>query len=243
MLAVARLKVEGTVTGQVRFRCFDLANAPERGFAGLFANEAEESNEPYDGVLSNFGALNCLPDRTALAASLAWSTRPGGRVLLVLMGPWCLWEIVWFGLRGQRRNAFRRWSREARARIGPEASLRVWYPSPLRLHREFAPWFRHVKTVGIGNTLPPPLLDRWGAHPRLGPWVDRWARLDELLGGIFPWNSSGDHYLAVFERRREPVARPAAHRRSIKTPYLRSPRESVPCEGDRRRSGRRENHR
>ncbi len=151
----------------------------------------------FDGALSNFGALNCLADRRPVAEFLARLVRPAGRVVLVLMGPLCPWELLWHLGRGQVCTAFRRQRSGAEARVGP-ARVRVWYPSPLRLRREFAPHFRPAWSAGIGVVLPPSYL---------GHLVKRWPRLfsalavlDRRLGALFPWTWLNDHYLIVFER-------------------------------------------
>ncbi len=152
----------------------------------------------YDGAFSNFGALNCLPDRRPLAQALASVVRPGGRVVLVVMGPLCPWELAWHLLHGQVGTALRRLRPGMQAHIGNGATVRVWYPSPRRLHLEFAPFFRHLETVGIGTLLPPPYL---------GHLAERWPRAFEALALVdrrfermFPWTWLNDHYLAVFER-------------------------------------------
>jgi hypothetical protein len=153
----------------------------------------------YDGAFSNFGALNCLPDRRPVAEALADWVRPGGRVVLVVMGPLCPWEVAWHLLHGEARTAFRRLQPGVEAHVGMGATVRVWYPSPRRLRTEFAPYFRHLETVGIGALLPPPYLDhlveRW---PRM---FETLALLDRRLERMFPWTWLNDHYLAVFERR------------------------------------------
>jgi len=86
--------------------------------ARLELTAIETSFEPFDGAFSNFGALNCLAERRSLAEALAGWVRPGGRVVLVLMGPVCAWEIVWHLGHGQPRKAFRRLRIGAAAHVG-----------------------------------------------------------------------------------------------------------------------------
>ncbi len=105
---------------------------------------------PYDAVLANFGALNCVEDRGALAAWLAPRVRPGGGVLLAVMGRWCLWEIGWHLLHAQPRRAFRRL--KGRARFG---DLWIAYPTPRQLTAEFAPAFQRNRLEALGLFLPP----------------------------------------------------------------------------------------
>ena len=159
--------------------------------------------QKYDGAFSNFGALNSLPDRRPLAEALARWIRPGGRLVLVVMGPWCLWEWGWYLAQGRLRTASRRFRSGGLARVGEGATMRVWYPSPRRLRKEFGPYFRPVQTIGIGVLLPPTfgrdLVDR-----RPG-FFERLAALDRRAGRVFPGTWLNDHYLTIFERTEQKV--------------------------------------
>lgn len=154
---------------------------------------------PFDGAFSNFGALNCLGDRRPLAESLAGLVRPGGHVVLVVIGPFCLWEIGWHLVHGRPRSAFRRLRGGAPAHVGGGARVPVWYPSPRRLREEFAPWFRHRETAALGVLLPPSYLAEL-VERRPHPF-ERVARLERLVAGRFPAPWLADHYVGVFERR------------------------------------------
>lgn len=153
----------------------------------------------FDGAYSNFGPINCVGDRPALAAALASRVRSGGRVLLVVMGPLCPWEVVAYLPRLRVRSAFRRFRQGGRAVLAEGSAVRIWYPSPRRLRRDFHPWFRHLDTAGIGVLLPPTdfrhLVDRW---PRLFAAL---ASVEQRVGGRFPATWLNDHYLMVLERR------------------------------------------
>lgn len=41
------------------------------------------------------------------------------------------------------------------ARLGAGGRVRVWYTTPRTLRREASPWFRVMRTGGIGVALPP----------------------------------------------------------------------------------------
>jgi SAM-dependent methyltransferase len=157
------------------------------------------SFSPFDGAFSNFGALNCLRDRRALAEALSRWVRPGGRVVLVVMGPVCAWEIGWYLAHGRPGKAFRRLRTGIRGHIGAGAMVRVWYPSPGRLRAELEPWFRHRETVAVNVLLPPSYLA--DLMERQSAAFDRLARLERRIAGRFPSPSLADHYLSEFERR------------------------------------------
>jgi SAM-dependent methyltransferase len=127
---------------------------------------------PFDGALSDFGAIDCVPDRVPLLRALASVVRSGGRVVLVGMSPVCPWEMAWHLAHGEAPAAARRFRAGARAGVGDGASIRVWYPSAARVAREAAPWFREVARGGIGVALPPSGLS---VAMERRPWLLRLA--------------------------------------------------------------------
>jgi len=155
--------------------------------------------EFFDGAFSNFGALNCQPSWQQLGGALHRWVRPGGKVLLVVMGPLCPWEIAAFLLRLQPGKAARRWRAGQAAHVGDGHTLPVWYPTPRRLRREFsAGGLRLLSCAGLGVLLPPSflagLVER---HLSTFERLDRWER---RLAGYFPFPWLGDHYMMILER-------------------------------------------
>ncbi len=189
MLELTRRKAAAAGVDQlVSTRRLDLGNFAEAGDLG----------PPFDGVLSNFGALNCLPDRRPVAHALAGLVRSRGIVVLVVMAPICPWELAWHLVHGEPGAAVRRLRKGAPARVAGRP-VRVWYPSPGRLRREFEPDFRPLGVTGIGCFLPPPYLEhledtRPGLIRRLATLEARWNR-------VFPFTWFADHCMMVLERR------------------------------------------
>ena len=198
MLAVAGAKArEAGVADQITFARLDLRTAAA-GFPTVALRGSADSLGRFDGALSDFGPLNCLPDRRPLAEALAGAIRPGGTLVTVVMGPLCPWEIAWYLAHGHPRTALRRFRAGRPARVGSGA-VPVWYPSPRRLRREFAPAFDHRETVGVGLLLPPSDLGRLVARR---PQLFRSLRaLETRLAGTWAGVWLSDHYLSVFVRR------------------------------------------
>ena len=77
--------------------------------------DALDHAEGFDAVVSNFGALNCVPSLDALGVIGRRHLRPGGAMILGLIGRTCLWETVYFTARGdaldRRRDGASRTSR------------------------------------------------------------------------------------------------------------------------------------
>ncbi len=145
---------------RIETRLFDL-NAPH------------EMEGPYDLVLSNFGALNCVVDLSPLAVQLRRLVAPGGLVAAVVMGRFCAFETLWYGARG-KATAWRRWSGRSSAAIGGKRiPIRYWQPGDLA--RALGPSFRIEAVHPVGSFLPPsdlfPMLKR---RPRLFATLARW---------------------------------------------------------------------
>jgi ubiquinone/menaquinone biosynthesis C-methylase UbiE len=153
---------------------------------------------PFDGALANFGVVNCIADRIALAGRLAALLRPRGRAVIVAMGRACLWEIAWRLAHGEVRGAFRRFDSPATARLPGGGALSVWYPPPARLAADFAPRFDAVETIALGSFLPPTDLAPLVEHrPRAFAAL---AALDRRFSRARLAIHLADHYVSVFER-------------------------------------------
>jgi SAM-dependent methyltransferase len=150
----------------------------------------------FDGAFSNFAALNCVADLSAVARGLGALVRPGGRVLLVLFGACTPGEWVTELARGNTRNVFRRTARgDVHARLGGR-SFTVRYHRRREMIDSFAPAFRFVRMRGIGVFVPPSAAEPWiSAHPRLLGALERLDRVTSRPLAMF-----GDHVLYEFER-------------------------------------------
>ena len=154
----------------------------------------------YDLVFSNFGGLNCLsPEelKTFLAKSSSL-VRPGGWLVLVIMGRFCWWETLYFSLKGQFATAWRRISRTPSiARLEDNSSIPTWYYSPSDILRNLEPYTRPVIRP-IGFFTPPSYLEPFfQKRPRLLGMLDR---LESVVNG-WSWAAWGsDHYYLAVKR-------------------------------------------
>ncbi len=144
-----------------------------------------------DGVLSNFGALNCIESLAPVAKSLAPMVRSGGHLALCMMGPLCLWEIAFYLLRGEPRKAFRRLHKHSRSSL----ATHVFYPSGADLIKAFRRDFRLLNVYGIGIAVPPSYVKTVTQRA-----IERLSSLDRYLSDKPALRSLADHRLYVFER-------------------------------------------
>lgn len=170
----------------------------------------------FDGALADFGVLNCLEDLRAPARNLARLIRPGGSLVLVPMGRFCLWELLWYLARLDFPRAFRRLRRRATA---TSLGFPVSYRSVTEIARCFQPWFQLRQWRGAGILTPP-------SYVRLPDrLVESLARIDARFGPMPLVRAMGDHRLLLFERTEIP-----APRLRLLCPACRSPVEQAqPC--------------
>ncbi len=139
---------------------------------------------PFDGALSNFGALNCLASLDGFGRALATLVRPGAHAVLVVINRRCPAEDVALLRRGRRPR-----------RRGTHVSLEG-VRMPIRYLRAAdvvaaLPGFVEVHREALGALMPPPDLGgRPGRRAALEPWVARLPILRDL----------GDHTLVVLRR-------------------------------------------
>jgi ubiquinone/menaquinone biosynthesis C-methylase UbiE len=148
--------------------------------------------ERFDGAIANFGVLNCVEDLRVAAANLARLIRPGGRLALCSMGRFCLWETIWYLLRGEPRKALRRLQRGP---VGTSMGFPVFYRSAAEITAAFDPEFRRVRRRGIGVFVPPSYVKAGSRTAGALAWVDR------LFAGWPVLRSMGDHCLLIFVRK------------------------------------------
>jgi SAM-dependent methyltransferase len=111
----------------------------------------------FDGVLSNFGAINCVPDLQLLARSVAARLSPGARLIWVVMGRHVPWEWGWYLSRGEWAKAWRRLER----RGVPWRGLTIAYPTPAAVRRALDPCFTVDRIAPLGVVLPPTYAAAW----------------------------------------------------------------------------------
>jgi ubiquinone/menaquinone biosynthesis C-methylase UbiE len=144
-----------------------------------------------DGVISNFGALNCVPSLTPIADSLGRIVRRGGRIALCFISPFCLWELAFYLSRGNVDKAFRRLKGLTHSSLGTT----VFYPSGATIVSTFRRQFRLLDFYGIGISVPPSYVTFFSDGS-----VDKLSALDRRLADKPICRSLADHRLFVFER-------------------------------------------
>lgn len=157
------------------------------------------SDGTFDGIYSNFGPMNCVPDLEATANECARLLAPGGVLVFSVMGRICPWELGHYALRGRFRRAGVRAARGATA-VGMNRHT-IWtrYYLPREFHRHFAERFSLTDYRALGLFMPPPyMVEYYHRHRR---WCDYLGRIDDRVGRWPLLRDLGDHFLMLMHRR------------------------------------------
>jgi SAM-dependent methyltransferase len=150
--------------------------------------------QQFDGVLSNFGAINCVPDLSALVAAVASRLVSGAPLVWVVMGRHVPWEWLWYLPRGQWRKAWRR-LRPSGANF---RGMTIHYPTPAQLCRALRPYFSIERVAPLGIALPPSYAADWlNRSPRALSCLTHLERLAQGASGLA---SYADHHIVEATR-------------------------------------------
>jgi ubiquinone/menaquinone biosynthesis C-methylase UbiE len=148
----------------------------------------------FDGVFSNFGAVNCVADLRALSVNVAAVLAPGAPLLWVVMGRHVPWEWFWYLARGKPGKALRR----LRSAGAQWRGLTICYPTPAAITAALAPDFVVTRISPLGCVLPPSYAADWlDRSPRMLAALSRMERA--ALGSQLLANWS-DHYIVEARR-------------------------------------------
>lgn len=181
MVQVARQKA--APGDRVTFHCL-----PMESLAATFDAQV------FDGVFSNFGAINCVRDLPTLVNDVARCLRPGARLVWVVMGRHVPWEWAWFLLQGHWSKAWRRLAPGGVSWRG----LNIHYPTPAELKRLLQPNFRIERIAPLGVALPPSYVGEWLARrPRLSKVL---MAFEHRAQGCSALAGLADHYIVEASR-------------------------------------------
>ena len=153
----------------------------------------------FDGALSSFGPLNCVPSLPDAARLVADRLRPGGVLVASVIGRICPWEIALYLVRGDWPRMRIRFAKDLVAVPLDRRTVWMRYHTPRTFEAAFiAAGFTRVSLRALGLFVPPPYAQ--GFADRHSSLVARLHQLDDRVGGWPGLRSLGDHFLIVLRK-------------------------------------------
>jgi ubiquinone/menaquinone biosynthesis C-methylase UbiE len=158
------------------------------------------SNKKFDLIFSNFGGLNCIdsPQLQKLSADLAVLLKPNGKFIAVVMGRKCLWEQFYFLMKGDKKKAFRRLSKDGVEAILGTQIQKTFYYSPGEFKKITKSEFNIAMRKPVGLVIPPSYLEPFFKNNLL---LLKILNFKEKLFSFSFLSNFADHYFIVFEKK------------------------------------------
>jgi 2-polyprenyl-3-methyl-5-hydroxy-6-metoxy-1,4-benzoquinol methylase len=153
----------------------------------------------YDGIYSNLGPLNCIPDLQAVSRECARLLRPGGALVFTVIGRICPWEIAWYAGKRQWPRIKVRFARQLVPVSMNGHTIWTRYYTPREFYKEFLSSFTLAHYRGLCVFAPPPYLTQIREqYARLHHWL--W-QMDRAAAGWPLLREFGDHFLIILRKR------------------------------------------
>ena len=191
MVEVTNKKVE-------RFRLCDHVKTRVVKWEDINSLLYEFGEGSFDGILSDFGSLNCVKDLKTLAWSCARLLKPNGIMFANIMNRFCLWETVYYTLKGRFRDALRRSRKDGLPVKLASHDVTTYYHFPEEFIGLFNEEFKVKHILGLGIFLPPPYLKE--IYNRYKGMFSLIKTIERLSEDKFPFYNIADHVLLELEK-------------------------------------------
>ncbi|MFZ4671569.1 MAG: class I SAM-dependent methyltransferase [Flavobacterium sp.] len=158
------------------------------------------SNEKFDLIFSNFGGLNCLSksELTQFFNSSQYLLSDNGKLALVIMPKNTLWEQLFFVMKLDFKNAFRRRKKNAIANVDGK-KVTTYYYNPEDILTLSSHDFKILETKPIGFFVPPSYLESFFHNkPKLISFLNT---LEKKITHQSWLSKYADHYLIILEKK------------------------------------------
>ncbi len=154
---------------------------------------------PYDLIFSNFAGLNCTDELDRVLTSLAPLLNPNGKITMVILSEFCLWETLLM-FKGKFRTAFRRFFSANGRKAHIEGSyFKCWYYSPSYILNRLKDSFDVLSVEGLCIVVPPSYIE--GFAEKYPSAFDFLVKLENRLKSIWPWKYVGDYYIISLRKK------------------------------------------
>ncbi len=159
-------------------------------------------NKQFNLIFSNFGGLNCISkiQLQTLLHQLQSMLTKNGKIILVIMPSFCLWETIFFLFKLQLMNAFRRLNKNSViATLNTKTTVNTWYYSSLTIKKILPQHLKVSSIKPVGFFIPPSYLNNFFTkRPNLFAWL---IKLENKVSGLSFLSNLADHYYIEIEKK------------------------------------------
>ena len=118
-------------------------------------------DKQFDVIFSNFGGLNCInpTELEKLFQSATKLLKPNGRLIMVFMPKHCIWEQLYFFIKGDFQKSSRRNTKEELLVHVEGLHVPTWYYNPKNIKDCMETSYEVTKLVPVGIAIPPSYLE------------------------------------------------------------------------------------
>jgi ubiquinone/menaquinone biosynthesis C-methylase UbiE len=158
-----------------------------------------ENKGPYDHIFSNFAGLNCTAELGKVLDSFSDLLKPNGKVTLVILPKFCLWEFLLL-FKGKFRTAFRRFFSNKGANAHVEGTyFKCWYYNPSFIIKRLKNQFDLLAVEGLCTLVPPSYIEGFAEkHPAD---YNSLKKAENRLKSRWPWRVIGDYYIISLRKK------------------------------------------
>ena len=158
-------------------------------------------NKKFDLIFSNFGGMNCIDAKVLgnLSNQFELILNATGRIIIVLMSNFCLWESVYFLTKFKIDYGFRRSiSKSITANVGGQ-DVKVYYYSLRKIEKLFSEKFVVKEIVPVGFFIPPSYLNSFFTKKK--KTLNFLTALEKKTSGVPLLSKAADHFLIDMQLR------------------------------------------
>ena len=157
-------------------------------------------HKKFDFIFSDFGGINCLSfeQLEMFFETSAELLKENGKIAIVLMPKNCLWERVYFTLKGDKTKANRRNTNESIVANVDGVGVDTWYYNPKDVSAAAKKSFTTKKVKPIGVTIPPSYLEQ--SFVAKFPMLNIFKGFDSVLTAA-SLAKYADHFLIILEKK------------------------------------------
>ncbi len=163
-----------------------------------YHNLKDSNQNKYDVIFSNFGGLNCTNKIAEVLKQMPPYLKEGGKICLTIMPPLSLWE--WLSIfKGNFKLALRRFKKNGTKSHIEGKYFLSWYHKPKTIQKILAKECNLMELEGLCVFAPPVHYERH--FIKYEGIFNFLVSLEEKLCRIYPFNSIGDYYIIVLEKK------------------------------------------